>query len=431
MLLFINQGAIKIGIFTLQTLRKLILFSRMVNLKNHTNVALGYFLLVGLLGIFLRLFFVTSIPANFRYVVHAHSHIALLGWVYIALTTLIYKLYLTDAGKDNIYRRIFLFTQVTLIGMLIAFPIQGYALFSIIFSTLFLFASYFFTWFVFKNVPDIYRNTYSFRCIRAALWYMVISSIGPWAIAVVMVTLGNTSIWYKLSIYFYLHFQYNAWFILALCGILFYILEKAKVFLTEKDFNFFFRYINYSIILTFFLSTLWVEPPIIFYILAGAGAILQFPAFFRLFNLVSRNWRSFGKKISSFNLFLLKIIGFFLLVKIVLQALTTFPYFATLSFNYIDFVVGYLHWVFLGIISISLFFFLQQFNLLRLPRKVFWIYFAGLVLSELLIFYKGIAIWLGLPFFSDYFLLLTSVSSLIPVSVAILLVKNLNNPKYS
>src|SRR5690606_37363062 len=156
-----------------------------------------------------------------------------------------------------------------------------------------------------------------------------------------------------------------------------------------------------------------------------------FPAFFRLFNLVSRNWRSFGKKISSFNLFLLKIIGFFLLVKIVLQALTTFPYFATLSFNYIDFVVGYLHWVFLGIISISLFFFLQQFNLLGLPRKVFWIYFAGLVLSELLIFYKGIAIWLGLPFFSDYFLLLTSVSSLIPVSVAILLVKNLNNPKYS
>lgn len=398
----------------------------MVNLKSHTNIALGYFLLVGLLGIFLRLFFVTSIPANFRYVVHAHSHIALLGWVYIVLTTLIYKLYFTKAGKDKIYLRIFLFTQVTLIGMLIAFPIQGYALYSIIFSTLFLFASYFFAWFVLKNIPDKYSHTYSFKCIRAALWYMVISSIGPWAIAVVMVTLGNTSIWYKLSIYFYLHFQYNAWFILALCGILFYILEKANVVIREKDFRSFFRYINYSIILTFFLSTLWVEPPFIFYILAGAGAILQFPAFLKLFTIVRRNWNFLKQKTSSFNLLLLKIAGVFLAVKIILQALTTFPYFATLSFNYIDFVVGYLHWVFLGIISITLFSFLQHFNLLRLPKKVFWIYFAGFILSEILIFYKGTAIWLALPFFSDYFLLLVIVSSLIPISIAILLIKNLN-----
>ncbi len=398
----------------------------MVNLKHHTNIALGYFLLVGLLGIFLRLFFVTSIPVNFHYVVHAHSHIALLGWVYLGLTTLIYKLYLTKTGKDRTYIRIFFFTQVTIIGMLVTFPIQGYALFSIIFSTLFLFASYFFAWFVFKNVPNQYRNTNSFKCIKAALWYMVISSIGPWAIAVVMVTLGNTSIWYKLSIYFYLHFQYNAWFILALCGILFFILEKAKVVIPEKNFRFFFRYINYSIILTFFLSTLWVEPPFIFYILAGAGAILQFPAFFKLLTIARSGWSFITEQTSTFNLLLLKIAGFFLAVKIILQALTSLPYFATLSFNYIDFVVGYLHWVFLGVISIALFSFLQHFNLLRLSKKVFWIYFAGLILSELLIFYKGTAIWLALPFFSDYFLLLVIVSSLIPVSIAILIIRNLN-----
>src|SRR5690606_29658736 len=174
----------------------------MINLRRHTNIALLYFFIVGLLGLFLRFFFVTPLEANFRYVVHAHSHIALLGWVYIGLSTLIYKMYFPGENKGKRYLQIFIFTQITLIGMLFTFPIQGYALFSIIFSTLFLFASYFFAWFVFRNIPLHFKNTYSYKLIRSALWFMVISSIGPWAISVVMVTLGSTSIWYKLSIYF-------------------------------------------------------------------------------------------------------------------------------------------------------------------------------------------------------------------------------------
>src|SRR5690606_11826992 len=151
----------------------------MINLRRHTNIALLYFFVVGLLGLFLRFFFVTPLQGNFRYVVHAHSHIALLGWVYIALSTLIYKMYFTGERYGKRYRQIFIFTQITLIGMLITFPIQGYALFSIIFSTLFLFASYFFAWFVFRNIPDKFRGIFSYKLIRAALWLMVISSIGP------------------------------------------------------------------------------------------------------------------------------------------------------------------------------------------------------------------------------------------------------------
>src|SRR5690606_35371468 len=216
----------------------------MINLKKHANLALTYFLLVGLLGIFLRLFFVTPIAANFRYVVHAHSHIALLGWVYVGLTTLIYRMYFQHSPRKKTYLRIFWFTNFTIIGMLCSFPFQGYALFSITFSTLFLIASYFLAWFVFKNIPPEYRNTYSYKCIRTALWYMVISSIGPWAIGEVMATLGNSSIWYKLSIYFYLHFQYNAWFLLVLSGIVFDLLEKYRLPIDRRDFHEFFWNVN-------------------------------------------------------------------------------------------------------------------------------------------------------------------------------------------
>lgn len=397
----------------------------MIDLRRHANIALLYFFIVGLLGLFLRLYFITPLSANFRYVVHAHSHIALLGWVYLALATLIYKMYFTDVGKDKLYLKIFLFTQITLVGMLITFPIQGYALFSIIFSTLFLIASYYFAWFVFRKIPERFKELFSFRLIKLAIYFMVISSIGPWAISVVMVTLGSTSIWYKLSIYFYLHFQYNGWFIVALSGILFYLLEKAGAVISKTFFKRFIYLLTSAVILSFFLSVLWVEPPAIFYVLAAAGAILQVFAFYILFGIVKANDHKIGRFLTPFTWFLLKLAGILLAAKILMQLLTAFPYFAQLSYNFVDFVVGYLHWVFLGVVSIALFAFLNHFRLLRISRKVFYVFLTGFLLSEAMIFYKGLAMWLGLPFFSEYFMLLMIVSALMPLAILMMLIQNL------
>lgn len=396
----------------------------MIPLKRHTNLALAYFFLVGLLGVFLRLFYVTPIPANYRYVVHSHSHIALLGWVYIALSTLIYKCYFTQIEKAKTYKKIFLFTNITILGMLVTFPFTGYALLSITFSTLFLIASYFFAWFVLKNIPKHYSETYSFKCIKAALWYMIISSIGPWALGGIMATLGSASIWYKLAIYFYLHFQYNGWFILALAGILFYILERHDLKIQKRDFKSFFFLLNSGIILSFFLSVLWVEPPVSYYILAGAGAVLQVLAFYKLYMILKQPWQVLQQHISPFVNLLFKLTGIFLAIKIALQLLTGIPYFANLSALYTDFVIGYLHWTFLGVISIALFAFFEYFQLMSLRKWAFWIYFTGFILSEILIFYKGTSTWLGWPFFTEYFPILLAVSALIPISVGLILFRN-------
>lgn len=401
----------------------------MFPLKRHVNIALAYFLLVGLLGLFLRLFFVTPLSANFRYIVHAHSHIALLGWVYLGLTTLIYRMYFRSTAKAKTYRIIFIFTNVTLLGMLFTFPFQGYALFSITFSTLFLFASYFFAGFVFKNIPVHYKDTFSYRCIKVALWYLVISSIGPWAIGAVMATLGSTSIWYKLSIYFYLHFQYNAWFILALLGVFFYVLEKKQLVFPEKDLNIFFNLLNSGLILTLFLSALWVDPPLIVYVLGGIGALLQLWAFVKFFLIIKKKWKAIELSLSPFLRSLLSLVAVFLAVKIILQLLTAVPFFAELSYQFTDFVIGYLHWVFLGVVSIALFAFLHHFKLLLLPKPVLWIYLIGFVLSEALIFYKGAALWLGWPFFASHPKILLGVSALLPLAVYILLVNNYVNPE--
>lgn len=395
----------------------------MIAIRKHIILALGYLFLVALLGVVLRLFSFADVPATYRFLVHTHSHVALLGWVYVGLTSLIYVLFLKDAGIDKIYRRIFWFTQFTILGMLLSFPFQGYALFSIIFSTLFLIASYFFAWMVFTKTPIEFRSRFSYKSIRASLLYMIISSIGPWALGAIMSTLGSTSIWYKLAIYFYLHFQYNAWFILALCGILFFIAENNKLEISRKDFKRFYIYINIAIVLTFFLSVLWTQPNTLFYNLAGIGAVVQLFAFLKFYNILK--FAGLGKVIGSLSRQLLIIAGWVLVIKLLAQLLSALPYFADLAYKTPDFVIAYLHWVFLGLISPVILALLIHFKLMRLPKFGFWIFFAGFVITELILVYRGTAMWQRWSMPEDISVYLFAGSCLFPLGIGWILLSNL------
>ncbi len=331
----------------------------MAILRLHINSALFYFMLAATLGVILRLFYVAEMPVTYRYMVHAHSHIALLGWVYVALTTVIYVWYARHATIGPGYRRLFLGTQLTLIGMLLSFPFQGYALFSIIFSTLFLFVSYAFTWFFIKNAKAALRHTNSYKCVRMALGYMVLSSIGPWTLGGIMATLGTESVWYRMAIYFYLHFQYNGWMVLALIGLFFFVLEQHQIKVPAQRFRLFYWSLNLGIVLSFFLSTLWAKPNFVYYLLGGWGAVFQCVALALLLKMMYDIKPFRWVFLSQLQMTLLCIFATLLTIKMVLQLLTSFPYFADLAATFTDFTIGYLHWTFLGVVSIGLFFLLD------------------------------------------------------------------------
>jgi len=360
-------------------------------------------------------------PINYRFIVHTHSHIALLGWVYIALTTLLYHLFMDKQVLDRKYRRIFWFTQICLLGMLLSFPFQGYALFSIIFSTLFLLASYWFSAFFIKYVPPSFKRTKAYSCVKYALWFMIGSSVGPWCLGAIMTVLGPESIWYRLAIYFYLHFQYNGWMILALVGLFFYLLDHFEINISTKTFRYFFLTTVPGIILSFFLSTLWTGPSIIYYILGGLGAVLQLIGFGILINICLGNRMVLKSVLSQFQLHVLKFVAFLWLVKMILQWLTAWPYFANLAAAFLDFTIGYLHWTFLGVISMSLFFFLDFFGLIKLSKMAIATYLGGFLLTETLILYRGMAAWLGWPLFEGYSIFLACGSILIPMAVLLIL----------
>lgn len=393
----------------------------MIATKSHITVSLSYFLLAALLGVLLRAFVVVPIPVDYRFMVHTHSHIALLGWVYVALTTLLYHLFLSGRGIEGKYRRIFWFTQLTLVGMLLSFPFQGYALFSIIFSTLFLLASYWFAAFFFKRVPLAIKGSFAYKCIRMALWFMIGCSIGPWAMGPIMTLLGPESVWYRLAIYFYLHFLYNGWMVLALLGLFFYLLERHQINIPPRKFDSFFRYTISGIVLSLFLSTLWTKPHPVFYILGGVGALLQLIGFLILFRLCFDH-RSLLKKTLSIRYYrMLLLIAFLLMVKMTLQLISGLPYFANLAATVLDFTIGYLHWTFLGAITLGIFFFLDYFGLIKLTKLGFTVYLMGFIFTESFIFYKGLAAWLRWPLFEGYLKYLAIGSLLIPAALVLIL----------
>ena len=390
-------------------------------LTKHSLIALFYFFLIAILGVLLRLFLILDIPANYKYIVHSHSHVALLGWVYTALTTLIYKLYLTNSSIEKKYLILFWCTQITIIGMLVVFPFTGYALFSILFSTLFLFASYVFIWLFIKHTTNDQKKTNSYKCIRISLWYMVLSSIGPWALGYIMSTAGSNSNLYRNAIYFYLHFQYNGWFIMALIGILFFILEQQNILIPKKIFNRFFILMNIGIVATFGISLLWMKPHLSMYSISFLGALFQLIALYILVKELLFSKQKSVDENSKLFLILLRIVVFFFILKLLLQLLGSIPYFATIATSNIDFLIGYIHWVFLGVVSIALLTFLFYFKLIVLSKRIILLYLIGFILTEGLIFYKGIVVWQKLPLVENYFWYLVIASSILLVAIASIL----------
>ena len=395
----------------------------MITLKQHFINSLYYFLITAVLGFFLRLestAFSFDIISNYKYVVHAHSHIALLGWVYLGLSSFIVHFFIKKTKIRQHYIKIFWATQACLIGMLIAFPIQGYAFVSILFSTLFLIVSYIFFGFILKHTKPEFKSKKSFLLIKHALFYMVLSSIGPWALGAIMATLGKASIWYKLAIYFYLHFQYNAWFILAMIGILVFIFEKYSYKIETKSFSKFVYLIHIGIIGSFFLSTLWATSHWSVYLLGNLGSLLLWISLFYLWKSIQMPFKAFYCSLAKQSKFILKFLAFVFILKLIMQTLSGIPFFAEMATANLDVVIGYLHWFFLGVVSLFLLFLSSHLKWIKLSKFSLSLYLIAFIATEFLIFYRaGMVIyrWNYLPNLNNYLAMASFIFSFAVITI--------------
>ena len=132
-----------------------------MNFTNKKHL-LFYPILFGVLGAFLGLitrylFVANSFGYPIKFIIHSHSHVMLLGFLFNTLSVFIWQ-HFTD-GIDKLSYKIYLFMQVAVAGMLVAFILQGYAFYSILFSTLHLWLSYVFVVRIWKRLRDTSSNS--------------------------------------------------------------------------------------------------------------------------------------------------------------------------------------------------------------------------------------------------------------------------------
>jgi hypothetical protein len=363
------------------------------------------------MGAFLRLqSFYPVLNINYKYFLHGHSHLAFLGWVFNALFVALLYAYLPSKVKP--YQVLFSLLQISVIGMLISFPLQGYAAISITFSTLHIFLSYAFAY---KFLQDIRReatiqqkNALSIAFVKWSLFFMVMSSLGPFALAMVMAKALAGTHFYQLAIYFYLHFQYDGWFSFAVFGLFFWVLETNQIYFNQKPGRYFLLSMAIACIPAYALSTLWTHPPVWVYSIAALSAVLQMMALLFLIRLLY----SIGKDLKMllknrvFNLLIFAGMAFG--VKTILQLFGSFPAIADMAFLVRNFTIGYLHLIFLGFITVFLIAWFASQGFLKLHNKLAtWgvrLLLAGFAGSEMYIFLQPLFFkygWGAIPFYNS------------------------------
>jgi len=115
------------------------------------------------------------------------------------------------------------------------------------------------------------------------------------------------------------------------------------------------------------------------------------------------------------------VAGLCLGVKLVAQFAGSFPLAIDIVSRNNDFVISYIHWIFLGVVSISIFAFLNYYHLLRISVPVFVTYLVGFLLTEALIFYRGVTNWWGTPSLPNISFLIANASIIVLVAAGFLL----------
>ncbi|HQD12568.1 MAG TPA: hypothetical protein PLW43_06470, partial [Chitinophagales bacterium] len=118
-----------------------------VVVRRWIKIAIFNLFLVAVIGTMLRYKIAFSLPfIDQKKLLHGHSHFAFSGWVSLAVMVLMVDYLSRELQRDFFasYKWLLGLQLFSAYAMMIAFPIQGYAFFSILFSTLSVFVSYFF-----------------------------------------------------------------------------------------------------------------------------------------------------------------------------------------------------------------------------------------------------------------------------------------------
>lgn len=370
--------------------------------RRYARIPLLFLVVLSALGLVLRWQMLQPLPINFRYFVHAHSHTAFMGWVYNALFLLIIQYFIPETQRSRRLFWYFVWLQLGVLGMLFSFPFQGYGPVSIAFSTVHLAAGIAVAVNFFRlTSPD---TSLSASFLRWALGYQLLSGIGPLLLGPLAAMGLKETPWYPLAIYFFMHFQFNGWFVLGCLALLFRWLENTGTKIPQKQAG----WLRYTLAWTagpaFLMSALWTEAGPWFYPLAVAVGIVQIAGAWLLLQTI---WKPVVRLAASAWVKWCLCIGLISLgVKYVLQLAGSIPGPADWIFANHGLIIAFIHLVFIGVASFMLFSFYGLagwLNTSRILMNGLVLFFAGFAITEVLLTSLPVLSLLGLILPVPYF----------------------------
>ncbi len=359
------------------------------------KIALINLLIVACLGVVLRYKILYPLPfVDQKHLLHGHSHFAFAGWITQAIMALLVA-YLANEKGNTIckkYRWLLYANLFTAYGMLIAFPIEGYGLFSIIFSSASIFVSYAFAFYYWRDLNKLAVKQPAHLWFKASVLFNAVSSLGVFALTIMMVAKVIHEYRYLAAEYFYLHFQYNGWFFFACMGLFTAYISRFNI--SENALKKIFKLFAFACVPAYFLSTLWMPLPVWVYIVVILAAFAQVTGWIWLVNILRSNWLQLKPHFPSIAKYILAFSGIALTAKLLLQLGSTIPGLSDLAFGFRPIVIGYLHLVLLGVITLFLlgYMFAEKNFLLNKQTAAGVFIFAGAVIfNEVLLMVQGVA----------------------------------------
>ncbi len=359
------------------------------------RISLFNLMLVAFLGMILRYKILFSLPfLDQKHLLHAHSHFAFSGWVSQILMVLMVAALSRQKGALVFakYNWLLYANLISSFGMLIFFTLQGYSLLSIIFSTLSIITSWLFAYIYWKDLNQLPVKTIAHCWLKAALVFNALSAMGAFSLAFMMANKMTSQNWYLLSVYFFLHFQYNGWFLFACMGLL---MDKIQgVFPDQRLMKQIFRLFLWACAPAYFLSALWLNLPVWLYVLVVAAALGQVYGWVKMLQQFWIKRTTLKTLLGPITKFLLLLSAVAFTVKLSLQLGSTIPSLSQLAFGFRPIVIGYLHLILLGVITLFLLGFIFsekpafQGKKIRLAVGIFT---TGVILNELLLMIQGVA----------------------------------------
>lgn len=398
--------------------------------QNWLRVALLNFFIAGCMGLLLRLAHVTELSwMDFRNMMHGHSHTAMLGWLFLVLYAIILDRFLPkgEALKKK-YNILFWLTQVSVVGMMISFPLQGYQAVSIGFSTMQLLLSYVIAGMI---LPKIWKKrSASGLLLLTSLLLMLVSTIGVWMIGPISAGMFGDTAMYYAAIQFFLHFQFNGWFTFAVLALVFQQIEQSGAIVSAKRFKWFYGLLITATALTYALSVAWSTPEDWIFYVNSAGVLIQLAALVVFWKTIKEHAAAFFKGASGLTktLLILALVSF--AAKILIQTAVVIPQIAVISYTIRQFVVGFIHLTMLGSITCYVLATLTSGG--QLPQKIRLIRWGlvavivGFISTEFLLFLQGLWLWMGWGFLPAYYELIFAGTVFLPLGIAGLLIGSLS-----